>query len=121
MVQFMAIFVGRQQFKLFLNTRRKILQIGQTQKRGLGVGGQWHFQNAGGTRVGRLNDASGVQHNHASSQVVQNGLQVFSGCAELRQTAFYGASRVRQLLRHFREGAGQTTQFVIALQGVFGA
>ena len=85
------------------------------------MGGQRHFQNAGGTRVGRLNGATGIQHNHASGQVVQNGLQVFSGSNELRQTAFYGASRIRQLLRHFRKGAGQTTQFVIALQGVFRA
>ena len=103
MVEFMAIFVSRQQFKLLLNTRRKMLQIGQAQKRGLGVGSQRYFQNACGTRVGRLNGALGIQHNHACGQVVQDSLQIFSGCTKLRQTAFYGASRIRELLRHFCE------------------
>ena len=67
------------------------------------MGCQGHFQDAGGTRVRRLNGATGIQHNDASRQIVQNSLQVFSGSTELRQAALYGASRIRELLRHFCE------------------
>jgi hypothetical protein len=77
---------------------------------------QRHAQDAGGARVGRLDAALLVQHDHAGGEVVQDGLQVGARRIHLAHALLDGRARVGQLLRHVGERPRQAAEFVLALQ-----
>ena len=57
-----------------------------------------------------------VEQHHACGKVVEHGLQMAAGQVDLGHAVFYRPARLRQLLGHLREGAGQSVQLVFALQ-----
>ena len=80
--------------ELRLHALRQLLQRGQRGKRlAQAVVGQRQAEDAVGAGVARLHGASGVQHDDAGGEVVQNGLQA-------RAVLVGSAAGVGQLLRH---------------------
>ena len=78
-------------------------------------------QDAPCAGVGRQNRAVRVQHQHAGSQIVENGLQLRARSIQISQTAAGSLARIGQLLRHLRKRARQPAQFVARIVDVFGS
>ncbi|MNV36178.1 hypothetical protein D3C71_1276460 [compost metagenome] len=102
--------------------------------RGSELGQPWHFrqspafigshrgaEDAGRPRVGRADKAVGVEHDHASREVVQNRLKVGAAGVHLSHAFFYRLPGIRELLGHECKRPRQSTQFVLTLQCGFGA
>ena len=106
--------------KLLLHAHRKGLQPGQLAQGGAPKTLQRQLQNTRRARVGRAHAAVGIEHQHARSQVVQNGLQMRARRIHLRHAALHRAAGVCELLGHGRKSAGQAAQLVIALHGQLG-
>ena len=77
-----------------------------------GDGPRRQLEDAGRARVGGVDAAVAVEHDHAGGQVVQDGLQARARGLELGDAALDLGARVGDLLRHRREGACQPTELV---------
>ncbi len=116
----MRRLVGQETFELLKHCRGKRLQPGHGGQRLAHVHVERRAQDARGAGVDALQSPLLVEHHHAGGEVVQDGLQVVACGVHLLHALLHGGARVRQVLRHEREGAGETGEFVARGERLFG-
>ncbi len=94
MVEFMRTGGRTQVRELLQHPLREGLQTRQFEQGLVLIHRDRHTQDAGGTRVGRLDGALGIQHDHPGGEVVQDGLQVASCRIELLEASVHGCSGI---------------------------
>ncbi len=120
-VQAVVVAIAQEIVKLFLYRSGKCGQARHRRQRFARIGRHGGPQNARGAGIERQDEALRVQHHHAGSEVVQNGLQLGPRSIDRAHALRYRTLRVRNLLCHGGKGTGEPVKFIPALQGGLGA